>query len=150
MLFLCIAAGVPVLVYSLVSRLLNTGKQYRWLLVSACLTFFVSEFLPSPHIHGMQTEFTTHFIGGGVFSALLGLYILRVKRWVWAWYVEAVALFALVSSLGVLNELFEYALYYAGYMPKGIYDTSWDLVANTLGAACFFVGYRLSRIQWHV
>lgn len=92
----------------------------------------------------MQTEFVTHFVGGGVFTGLLWLYIKLVKRWRAAWWIEAVSLYALVSSLGVLNELFEFGLYHLELMPNGIFDTSWDLVANTSGALFVFAGYFLT------
>lgn len=91
----------------------------------------------------MQTEFVTHFIGGGIFTGLLWLYIKLVKKWKSSWWLEAASLFALVSSLGALNELFEFVLYRLDLMPNGIFDTSWDLVANTSGAVLVFLAYKL-------
>ncbi|MBL8122245.1 hypothetical protein JNM87_05875 [Candidatus Saccharibacteria bacterium] len=130
-------------------RLLGVHRRERWLLVLAGILFFISYYLPSPLIEGKDTAFTTHMVGGGVFSGLVWLYACRVKgisgR---AWWWELGTLYVLVCSLGVANELFEVILYLAGHMPHGISDTSWDLVANTFGALCFYAGYKLSRVNW--
>ncbi len=142
MLFNVVSIGVPVLVYFLVPKLLQADKTWRWLLLVACFIMFMSWFLPSPLVDGQETQFMTHFVGGGIFTGLLWLYIKLVKKWSKKWWVEAASLFALVSALGVFNELFEVVLYIFGHM-QNISDTSWDLVANTLGAMTFFVVYAL-------
>lgn len=145
MLFNVVSIGVPLLVYFLVPKLLKADKAWRWLLFIACFMMFVSWFLPSPLVDGQETQFSTHFIGGGIFTGLLWLYIKLVKKWDERWWVEAASLFALVSALGVFNELFEVVLYIFGHM-QNISDTSWDLVANTLGAMTFFVVYKLAGV----
>ena len=140
MAFVIVQFLVPVFIYVGLPQLLG-AYRYRWVLGLACAVFMVSWWLPSPEIDGQQTSFMTHFFGGGVFAALLGLYVKLVRGWRAVWRVEAAALFMLVSSLGVLNELFEVVLYANGLMPHGIGDTSWDLVANTAGAFSFYAGY---------
>jgi hypothetical protein len=122
-------------------HLLGT-KRYWQLLACACVLFAVSWYLPSPDIYGQQTSFVTHFLGGGVFCGLLGVYLKRAIGWHAKWFAELAALFALVSSLGVINELFEVMLWMVGAMPEGITDTSWDLVANTAGALCCYAVYK--------
>lgn len=150
MLFFVVSIGVPLLVYTIAPRVLRAGRQWKWLLLVACVIFFASWYIPSPLINGKQTQFMTHFVGGGVFTGLLWLYIKLVKEWRAALWVEAASLFALVSALGVANELFEFVLFQLGYMPLGISDTSYDLVANTLGAASLFLAYILvSRGPMH-
>jgi len=141
MIFYIVSIGVPVAVYLLVPKLIGAKKQWKWLLLIAVTVFFVSWYLPSPKIDGQQTQFVTHFVGGGVFTGLLWLYIKLVKKWHAPWWIEAAPLFALVSTLGVTNELFEFVLFKAGHMPNGISDTSYDLVANTLGALSVFLMY---------
>lgn len=136
----------PVLIFLFLPYVLGEKKAYRWLLFVACAVFMGSWLLPSPKIEGMQTEFVTHFVGGGIFTGLLWLYIKLVKKWRFPWWVEVMTLYSLVCALGVLNELFEFALYYIGHMPNGIFDTSWDLVANTSGAALFFGAYKLGQL----
>lgn len=149
MMFLSISIVVPLVVYYVLYRIFGYQPKYQWLLIIACILFFVSEWLPSPLIDGQNTAFTTHLIGGGVFSGLLWLYLGKVQNWLpKPWYIEALSLFALVSTLGVANELFEIGLYVTGHMPNGISDTSWDLLANTSGALLFYIGYKLASL-WH-
>lgn len=149
MLFTIVSFGVPLLVYILTPKLLHSEREWKWLLLAACMLFFLSWYLPSPLIDGKQTQFMTHFVGGGIFTGLLWLYIKLVKKWRASWWVEAATLFALVSSLGVLNELFEFILFKLGHMPLGIADTSYDLVANTLGAFVVFTVYMIIKGKTH-
>lgn len=142
MLFAFISIVVPLCIFFGLPKLLRTAR-YRVLLGVACLLFMVSWWLPSPTIYGQQTAFMTHFFGGGLFSGLIWLYLKLVLGWRAAWYAELAVLFALVSALGVANELFEVFLWTIGRMPHGIADTSWDLVANTGGACAFYAGYVL-------
>jgi len=145
MIFSLVAIGVPLLVFFSAPKVLKVGREWWWLLFAACLIMFVSWSLPSPLIYGQQTQFTTHFVGGGLFTGLLWLYIKLVKHWHAPWWLEAGSLFALVCTLGVTNELFEVVLYVTGHMPEGITDTSWDLLANTLGALTLYLVYILTR-----
>ena len=150
-LTLILSLGVPIIVYFVLPQLISVrSTTYRPVLALAGLLFLVSWYLPSPLVNGEQTHFMTHFVGGGLFTATLGAYILlatkRTTRY--AWYYEAAMLYALVSALGVANELFEVMLYRVGLMPAGISDTSWDLVANTLGAALGFVLYKSAMRLW--
>lgn len=145
MLFYIVSIGVPGAIYITLPKILRSNKDWKWLLLAACMIFFISWYLPSPLIDGKQTEFMTHFVGGGLFTGLLWLYIKLVKKWRAAWWVEAASLFALVSTLGVANELFEFVLFKLGHMPHGIADTSYDLVANTLGALSFYIVYIFTK-----
>jgi len=124
------------------------SKDYTLLLSAACILYMVSWLLPSPEIDGRQTEFVTHFVGGGVFTGLLWLYIKNVRQWHARWWIELGSVYAMVSSLGVLNELYEYLLWRMGMMPGGILDTTWDLLANTLGAMMLFGLYKLWYVRW--
>jgi len=136
--------AIPVVVYSVVRWLDNRYKVggNRALLIATCALFSASLFLPSPIIDGEDTEFLTHLFGGGVFTGLLWLYfrpLLRPR----VWYVELAHLFVLVSVLGVANELFELLTHVLRFNPKSITDTSWDLLANTLGVILFYSGYKI-------
>lgn len=143
-MFLLVSILVPLTVYYALNRMLGRDSNSQWLLIIACALFFVSFWLPSPMIYGQNTQFTTHFVGGGLFSGLIWLYVAKAQKWLpKPWYVEAASLFALVCTLGVSNELFELGLFVAGYMPHGIADTSWDLAANTLGALMFYLSYKV-------
>ncbi len=134
---------IPFAVYLVVRQLDRhyRVKGSRLLLIAACILFGISVFLPSPIIAGEDTEFFTHVFGGGFFTGMLWLYFKPVIKKN-QWYVELLYLFLLVSSLGVINELFELFLHTAGITPEPLTDTSWDLLANTLGVAVFYGCYQ--------
>ena len=147
MIFLLVSILVPILTYLFLPTLLNQinpqGNPKQILLVLACTLFFVSWYLPSPEIQGEQTAAVTHFIGGGVFTGLIWLYVKTHLRWKAAWPLELVSLLAMVSLLGVANELFELFAVSVGIANLPLTDTSWDLLMNTLGALLVWVGYSL-------
>ena len=148
-LFHVISITVPLLIAIGLPGLLNdkraTMRTNIAILYVACILFFISWYLPSPLINGEDTSFVTHFIGGGLFSALLWWYICRSRGMRFSWWRDVTLLFALVSTLGVANELFELILVQAGVASILITDTSWDLVANTAGAMTGYVLYRLGE-----
>ncbi len=173
MIFTLLSILVPVVVYfglpALLARIvpnsqfhaglakpIKSDKATHKILILACVAYFISWYLPSPLIDGQHTAFTTHFVGGGIFTGLLWLYILRATNWKarltgnnrsqrYSLYrcIEAATLFMAVSALGTLNELFELAVVQSGFSNLTLNDTSWDLLANTLGAALFYVIYLL-------
>lgn len=136
---------IPIIVLTVLPRIVahchGEPKKYRAWLLAGCLIYIISWWLPSPLIEGRDTSFTTHLLGGGVFTGTLWYYLKQSFSWRAHWLLEVFSLFALVSALGVANELFEIVLYLFHSMPHGISDTSWDLLANTLGAFLFYVGY---------
>ena len=113
------------------------------LLVSACVLFGISSFFPSPLIHGHDTLFMTHLLGGGVFVGLIWLYLRPALPTV-PWYYELFLLYSATSALGVLNELYETVVFEMGGLST-INDTSYDLVANTLGILLFYGVYKLTK-----
>ena len=146
-LFVAISIIVPVLVYVssiwTVRKLGGNSDASRYSLLIACILFFVSWYLPSPLIEGQNTSFTTHFVGGGLFVSFLWLYFKRAFRWRSAWWLEGFSLFALVSALGSVNELFELLAVKVGLTNILLTDTNWDILANSLGALAVFIGYLL-------
>ena len=149
MIFQVVSVVVPLLLVLVapiaVKKFRGDDRRYRPLLYLACLVFFISWYLPSPFIDGRDTSFVTHFVGGGIFTGLLWYYLKSSFGWKGRWYIEGAGLFGLVSALGVVNELFELFLFKIGGMSAGIADTSWDLLANTLGAFVFFCAYLLLK-----
>ena len=147
MVFQIVSVAVPLVllltVPLIVRKLGGDNQKYLTWLVTACIIFFVSWYLPSPLIHGEDTSFTTHFVGGGLFSGLLWFYLKKSLRWKFDWLTEAFSLFILVSTLGVMNELFELLLKETGLSQISLTDTNWDLLANTFGALLFYVAYLL-------
>lgn len=147
MIYILVPILAPIIVYVclpwFVNLVAHKNIKADYLLFAACFVYLVSWYLPSPLINGQNTSFTTHMIGGGVFSGLLWLYLKRSLKLKSEWQLELLSLFGLVSALGVLNELFELALVQFGIAVKiRVTDTSWDLVANTLGALVFWLVYR--------
>ena len=150
-LFHVISVFVPLVIILGLPRLLKLGgfkdKNNRWLLVLACLLFFISWYLPSPLIDGKDTSFMTHLVGGGIFSGLVWWYLVRTLRIKVSIAVEVISLFTLVSTLGALNELLELFLVRAGIASILLTDTSWDILANTVGALAVFVVYLLVKAR---
>ncbi|HEY0965112.1 MAG TPA: hypothetical protein VGE13_01390 [Candidatus Saccharimonadales bacterium] len=153
-LFHIISIVVPLAIAFILPRYINTPEagalNNRAILYVACSLFFISWYLPSPLIEGKDTSFVTHFIGGGVFCAFLFLYIYQALKIKWSLQVRLMVVFALVSSLGVVNELFEFVLVKLDIASILLTDTSWDLVANTSGAFIAWVIIEvIYRDSWH-
>ncbi len=98
-------------------------------------------YLPSPLIDGQDTSFTTHFVGGGLFTGLFWVYLVSSMKWRAHWLVMAFSVFALVSALGCVNELAELFMVKVGLASIKLDDTNWDILANTLGAATVWIGW---------
>ncbi len=151
MLILLVSIFVPVFIFAVLplalEKLLGRPIGDRALLGLACLLYAIAWYLPSPPIQGQHTAATTHFIGGGIFSGLLWLYLIRQLRWRAPLLIRLASLFAFVSTLGVLNELAELLAVQAGLADLTLADTSWDLVMNTAGVALFMVLYALSKTR---
>lgn len=147
MIFLIVSIVVPIVVYfgwpPLLQALSKQAPTSKLSLAIGCLVFFISWYLPSPLIQGQNTQFTTHFIGGGIFTGFFWLYSKQQLKANWNILIELASLYALVSALGVANELFEWLIVEIGGINFKLTDTSWDLVANTAGAICFWLLYRL-------
>lgn len=135
---LILAVGVP---YVLQRHGYKTERTYRLLLYVACALFAISWYLPSPLIGGEDTAFVTHFIGGGIFTGLLWMYLKKSMKWRAHWLIEVFSLFALVSALGCINELAELFFVEFGIARILLADTNWDILANSLGAFAVWLGY---------
>ena len=150
LIFGLICVGVPValvVAMSVVLRRAGHAGGPSWLLYLACGLFMVSWFLPSPLIGGRDTSFTTHFVGGGMFTGVLWCYLKLSLGWRGRWPVEAFSVFALVSALGCINELFELGIVEIGLSRLTLDDTNWDILANSLGALVVYIAYLLVDLQ---
>lgn len=136
---LVIATTLP---YYFASILGKKERSHRWILYLACALFFISWYLPSPLIHGEDTSFVTHFVGGGIFTGLLWVYLKCVLKWRAHWIFELASIFALVSALGAVNELAELFMVEFGIAKITLHETNWDILANTLGAFVLYIGYK--------
>lgn len=90
----------------------------------------------------------THFVGGGVFTGLLWWYLKLALNWRAHWLIEAFSLFALVSALGCINELAELMMVKAGLATITLTDTSWDILANSLGALLTYACHLPIGASW--
>lgn len=145
-IFPIISVAVPIVLAICVPLVLQkyghkNERKHRWLLYGACVLFFISWYLPSPLIDGQDTSFTTHFVGGGVFTGLLWLYLKLAIKWRDHWLIEVFSLFALVSALGCINELAELVMVKIGLARITLTDTNWDIAANSLGALAVYIAY---------
>lgn len=147
-IFYIVSVVVPLIVYAALPRLLNliyrNDAINRSLLIYAGLLFFIAWYLPSPDIQGEFTAATTHFIGGGLFTGFVWLYVKRHVAWSAHWALELLSLIALVSMLGVANELFELLIVTLKFVDMTLADTSWDLLMNTFGALTFWAVYMIA------
>jgi hypothetical protein len=146
--FLCIVllgivtACLPIIM-KFIARYLPDVKFYSgstWLPILAGILIVVSTQLPNIHISNQTSTFQQHFVGGGMYSACLYLYVKQVFNWKLYWLVDLLALFAWVSAFGVANKMIEFALLELKLANIYTGDAYWDLLANTLGG---FVGYLL-------
>ena len=115
-------------------------KSGGWMLplVASCL-FFTSFYLPDIHISSQTSTFQQHFVGGGIYSALLYFYIKRIFSWRFSLVIDLLLLFAWTSALGVANKLLEFVLLKLHLLALDTTDAYWDLLANTLGAYTAYI-----------
>lgn len=146
MRFILISVCIPLAAYAalpeLARSILRRPPASRWPLALGGFLFFISWYVPSPLIQGQSTQFTTHFVGGGLFTGCVWLYLKKQAGRKLSVGMELCSLYALVSALGVANELFEWLAVQAKLIRLDPSDTWWDLLANTLGALAFWIIYR--------
>lgn len=131
--------GIPRLLATL-GREANRATR-RWL-VGAIACVFVSYFLPSPWFANETDTFSQHLVGGGVSSALIGYYLIGHFALASRFH-RGLLILAVVSILGVANEMFELATDIA-YGGGVVVDASWDLLANNVGAALTYAVVELA------
>ncbi len=125
------------------TRGLPYWKHGRWLLAVA-LTWFVAFLVPKVSLVGDQTDSLSMHFTGGLAATMLFLFVVRAYTIRFTtWWQPIVALYFFASGLGVANELMEMLLYEAHILntiPPSLFDTWWDLFANTVGAfTCYAV-----------
>lgn len=109
-------------------------KHLKWLVYGVVAGVIAS--LVSYFYFNKIGNFVLHSVGGGVVTALTYQYLRLHAKLKFKWYVDLIILFGFVSSLGVLNELYEYAIELMNIMVSSwdTHDTWRDIVANTTGA----------------
>lgn len=95
------------------------------------LLFVVAWRLPNPDLAGTST-FTQHAVGGGAACAVLGIYF-AMNTGLRSSLLRIGLAYAVAASMGTANELLE--LGYDQLQGTTLSaDTSWDLLANSIGA----------------
>jgi hypothetical protein len=119
------------------TRQLPYWKYGRWL-VAVAITWFVAFLVPNPSLAGDQTNSLAMHFTGGLAATMLFFFVMKAYNIRFtAWRQPLVALYFFASGLGVANELMEMLLYEAHILdttPPSLFDTWWDLCANTAGA----------------
>ena len=120
-----------------------TRRSRSWLL-AAIAAILISYFLPSPWLQANTETFSQHFVGGGIASALVA-FALMVPFSIPKRLHRALLVLSVVSVLGVANELFELTVDVL-FGTGAVADASWDLFANTVGAAAAFAVGELAAV----
>lgn len=120
-------------------------------LVFAFILPLVWVFVPKEIIHLRNINFIQHAVGGGVAVSFISIYLIKNLKEKFPllnnFLVQLILVYALVSMLGVANELLEFLLDYlkVGIFSADRYDTWFDLLANTIGAIGLFTIYSALR-----
>jgi hypothetical protein len=148
-LIVTIATALLPIVMPFITKFLHlkTHRAPVWLSSLAAVIFFISFYLPDVHISPETSTFQQHLVGGGMYCAVLYAYIKKLLGWRFYWPIDFIILLAWVSAFGVANELLEFSLVKSHIMTIDISDTSWDLLANTIGA---FLSYGVVQLTRYV
>jgi hypothetical protein len=122
-----------------------------YLVIAACLPL-IWMFLSKELLHMREVNFLQHAVGGGVAVGLVTMYLVQNLQGAFPalknYLVQLILLYALVSMLGVGNEVLEFSFDYlgVGVFSADRYDTWFDLLANTTGAVFVFLLLSLARV----
>jgi hypothetical protein len=120
------------------------AKYWRWLAGAAVLQLG-AQIISNQMSNQLLGNILLHTIGGGVASACLFFYIIYTFEIKINWRLQLLALFMLVSTFGVMNELWEYSfeLLHLGKYSFDTHDTWRDLTSNTGGALAAWLSIRI-------
>ena len=139
----------PSLVSPLLQQIVRPGAKVRptrvahpWTFAAVVVAFLgvaISHLFANP----IHANLFMHAVGGGVTSFCLAMSVIRQAQFKLTHWQLALVMLAVVSTLGVANEIFEYALEMltAGRLVFSLdtHDTWRDLCANTVGMAAAFL-----------
>lgn len=121
--------------------------QYAWMPLAAAVLFFIAWFIPVVPVSPDTDTFQQHFVGGGLFCAVLFVYAKKLFGRRIGLLPSVLLLFAWVSAFGVANELFEFTITTLGIANVNLGDTGWDLLANTLGAVTGYLILWVCKVE---
>ncbi len=143
---------VPQLVVRVFNNEPKIDSSIIYLIFAFCLPL-IWIFLPRELLHTREINFLQHAVGGGVAAGFVSIYLIKSLKDKYPllrkFPFQVTFLFAIVSMLGVTNELLEFLLdlFEIGIFSSDRYDTWFDLVANTSGAITIFLIY-FGLIGW--
>jgi hypothetical protein len=120
-------------------------------LVFAFILPLIWIFLPKEVLTMREVNFIQHGVGGGVAVGFVAIYFIKNFRERFAIFnnilFQLLFVYALVSMLGVANELLEFLLDFSdiGIFSADRYDTWFDLLANSTGAFGVFICWAIGR-----
>ncbi len=135
---------VPQLIVRYIEKIPKFDSSVIYLAFAFCLPL-IWMFVPKEIIEFRQINFLQHAVGGGVAVGFISIYFIKNFRERFPvfnnFFFQLIFVFALVSMLGVANELLEFLLDYLGIgiFSADRYDTWFDLLANTSGALGVFL-----------
>lgn len=145
---------VPQLIVRFLNQEPKVDSNIIYLIFAACLPL-IWIFLPRELASVRQVNFLQHMIGGGVAVAFVSIYFIKSLRENYPIFKNPIFqlffVYALVSMLGVANEILEFMLdrLKVGIFSTDRYDTWFDLTANTVGAISlyfiYFIGSNISK-----
>lgn len=125
---------------------IRLGGRWLWLATAAVLQA-AAGILAAVYDDSALGNVLLHAIGGGAVAATLFYYLLRTFGVRLNWRLQLAVLFCFTCTLGVLNELAEFALELAGVgtFSFGPQDTWRDFVSNTSGSLAVWLLVRLAN-----
>jgi hypothetical protein len=124
-------------------RKISLTRYWKWLAGAAVLQLG-AQIVSNQMSDQLLGNILLHTVGGGVASACLFFYIIYTFEIKINWRLQLLALFMLVSTFGVMNELWEYSfeLLHLGKYSFDTHDTWRDLASNTGGALAAWLSIR--------
>lgn len=141
---------VPQLVVRFVNNVPKLDRTIIYLIFASILPL-IWIFLPKEVLTMREVNFIQHAVGGGVAVGFVAIYFIKNFRERFSVFnnilFQLLFVYALVSMLGVGNELLEFLLDYLdiGIFSADRYDTWFDLLANSTGALGVFICWALGR-----
>lgn len=141
---------VPQLIVRFVEGQPKVDSSVLYLVFAFCLPL-IWIFLPKEILEFRSVNFIQHAVGGGVAVGFVSIYFIKNFKEKYLFFNnffgQLLFVFAVVSMLGVTNELLEFLLDYSGVgiFSADRYDTWYDLLANTSGALGVFLAWVIGK-----
>jgi len=124
---------------------IKVSLRRNWIYLFAIFIISVTAVSISYLLNSIYGNFIQHMFGGGAAVGIGYYYLIKQLNYRPNWRIELVMLIGLVSILGNLNEVTEFAADLFGIAMFSIdrFDTWRDIVANTAGVLLVYIIARL-------